>query len=396
MDFSLSTLKLARVALALVMGSLGACAQAAPTALWSSRPDVARWIAEQAPGLGLDPQALAATLDRARAIDAVKRLIAQRPTADRPKTWQGYRARFVEPSRISAGLRFWERHAATLQRAQTQYGVPAEVIVAIAGVETFYGRQQGSFRVLDTLMTLGFDWPPEALRDRSAFFREQLVALLKVSAAQHLDPTCWRGSYAGAIGIAQFMPSSIAAWAVDYDADGRIDLNTSADDAIGSIANFLAAHGWMADEPIALNAYLPDIDVQAWIGHELAATVAREDLAAHGITCGDPVAMDPRTPALLALVDLPTPGEPTEYRCGGANFFAITQYNRTFFYAASVMDLATALRQTRDSTGPAARKRSSTAGPMRPSGSTSSTAPAAMASLGMPKTMQLASSCAKL
>lgn len=315
-----------------------------------ARPDARAWAEEAATRLGLPLPEIERVLAQARHVAEVAQLIAPPPQPARPRTWNGYRARFVEPVRIAGGLRFWDAHADALERASARYGVPAEVIVAIAGVETVYGRVQGNFRVVDTLATLGFDWPAEAPKDRSAFFREQLAQLVAYAWEQHSDPFALRGSYAGAIGIAQFMPGSLRAYAVDFDDDGAIDLRDNPVDAIGSIANFLAAHGWRRETAITFDARVPETGVDAYIAHDLKPRYTAQELSAAGIHCAfaPAVVADTADAQPLGLIDLASPDAPTEYRCASANFFAITQYNRTFFYAAAVSDLAATLRSAHE------------------------------------------------
>lgn len=327
-----------------------------PTTGLLAREDVRAWVDATALQLVVPREEIARIVADAHVVPEIQRLILPTPTPAKPRTWKGYRARFLDPIRINGGLAFWTQHAAALDRAQQRFGVPPEIIVAIAGVETVYGRLQGNYRVIDALATLGFAWPAEAPRDRSAYFRGELAQFIALSWERDLDPLKVRGSYAGAIGIAQFMPGSIRQFAVDFDDDTRIDLHDDAEDAIGSIANFLAAHGWRADLPVALHASVPEQGYATFIAHDLVARYGTDEFAAAGIGCaGDdgivrtqtatPVAADaaPR----FGLVDLESPDLPTEYRCATGNFFAITQYNRSFFYAAAVMDLAATLRQAR-------------------------------------------------
>ena len=189
-------------------------------------------------------------IGQARMLPTVVRLMQPAP-AGVPKNWRVYRSRFVEPIRIRAGVRFWQQHAAALARAENSYGVPAEVIVGIIGVETIYGQQTGNFRVMDALATLAFDFPQSHPRaaERSAYFRGELEQALTLADRNAVDPFDLRGSYAGAMGLPQFMPSSWNRYAVDFDGDGRIDLQASAEDAIGSVANYLRAYGWKTGMP---------------------------------------------------------------------------------------------------------------------------------------------------
>ncbi len=327
-----------------------------PTTGLLAREDVRAWVDATAAQLVVPREEIARIVADARVVPEIQRLILPMPTPAKPRTWKGYRARFLDPVRINGGLAFWTAHANALERAQQRYGVPPEIVVAIAGVETVYGRLQGNYRVIDALATLGFAWPAEAPRDRSAYFRGELAQFIALTWERDLDPLQVRGSYAGAIGIAQFMPGSIRQFAVDFDDDTRIDLHDDPVDAIGSIANFLAVHGWRAELPVALHARVPDQGYEGFIAHDLVPRYSTEELAAAGIGCagddgiarGQPAASAPEDAApKFGLVDLESPDLPTEYRCATGNFFAITQYNRSFFYAAAVMDLAATLRQAR-------------------------------------------------
>jgi membrane-bound lytic murein transglycosylase B len=235
-----------------------------------------------------------------------------------------------------------------LARAEERYGVPAEIIVGIIGVETVYGRNTGNFRVLDALTTLAFDYPPTPTREaRMAFFRGELENTLLFARETNIDPFSLYGSYAGAIGWPQFMPGSIRKFAVDFDGDGRVDLRNSPVDAIGSVANFLVEHGWKRGEPTVFPATVAMSDSgRSWdmfISQGLEAKFKLDELKAVGVTPN----VAPPADLQFGLVDLQNGGEPTEYWLGANNFFAITQYNRSFFYAMSVIDLGRAVRTAR-------------------------------------------------
>ena len=292
---------------------------------------------------------LEAVFRQVQYVDRAVQLIKPAPSGQR-KNWQAYRSRFVEPVRIDAGAAFWNDHADALARAERQYGVPAEIIVGILGVETIYGRNTGNFRVLDALTTLAFDYPDTPTRDaRMDFFRSELESTLLFARDSGIDPLSLFGSYAGAIGLPQFMPDSIREFAVDFDGDGRIDLRNSPADAIGSVANFLARHGWVRGEPIVFPVTVSENENErGWemfIGQGLEARFKLDELKAAGVkpTVAPPADM------LYGLVDLQNGDEPTEYWLGARNFFAITRYNRSYFYAMSVVDLGRAVRVARDS-----------------------------------------------
>ena len=265
----------------------------------------------------------------------------------KPKNWQVYSSRFIEPIRINAGVRFWNENADALARAEKQYGVPAEILVGIIGVETVFGRDTGKFRVVDTLTTLAFAYPEAPNRDdRMAFFRGELENTLLLAQRANVDPFSLLGSFAGAVGLPQFMPGSILKWGVDFDGDGRVDLRGSPTDAIGSVANFLVVHGWDRDNtgPAVFAAQVaPSRAWESMLGKGLAPHYRPEELGAAGVTTAATLQAD----HLYGLVDLQNGADATEYWVASDNFFAITNYNRSYFYAMSVIELGRAVRLTR-------------------------------------------------
>ena len=298
---------------------------------------------------GFDRTALDKIFRQTRYVDSAIRLIKPAPPG-RPKNWRAYRARFVDPIRINAGVRFWNENVDALTRAEAQYGVPAEIIVGIIGVETVYGRNTGNFRVMDAITTLAFDYPDTPTRAaRMEFFRGELENTLLYARESNIDPFSLLGSYAGAIGLPQFMPGSIREFAVDFDGDGKVDLRNSTTDAIGSVANYLVKHGWHAGVPTVFATTLSNTDSnasRAWeqfIGQGLEAKFTIAELTNAGVT---PTARVPDD-TLLGLIDLQNGAEPTEYWLATTNFFAITLYNRSYFYAMSVVDLGRAIRVAR-------------------------------------------------
>jgi membrane-bound lytic murein transglycosylase B len=260
------------------------------------------------------------------------------------KNWQVYQARFLDPVRINAGVEFWRENRATLQRAYEQFGVPPEIVVGIIGVETIYGRYMGNFRVLDALTTLAFDYPNTPNRaEREMTFRKNLVDYLVWTRDAQIDPTTVLGSYTGAIGIPQFLPSSIVKYAVDYEGNKRIDLRTSTADAIGSVANYLKENGWENGRPvvwqIAHDAGSLGVAQAAADGQPQPHWPLAQLLRA-GMLLDQPgldLTSEASTP--ITVIDLPTPGQPTEYMLGLQNFYALTRYNRSFFYALAVYEL---------------------------------------------------------
>lgn len=325
----------------------------APRIDYARRPDVTAYIEEMVAQQGFDRGALFAVFADARYSEAAARLMRPAATVSARRDWLAYRARFIEPVRLDGGLRFWDENAATLARAEQLYGVPAEIIVGIVGVETVYGRNTGSFRVLDALTTLAFDYPNKE-RDRSPFFRGQLTDALVLSRDRGIDVRDLRGSYAGAIGMPQFMPGSILRYAVDFDGDGRIDLAGSVPDVIGSVARFLAEHGWVRGLPthvVLLGGPADErqrADAASMIEAGSVPSFAAARFADAGFVFAD---LPPDVP--LALIDLPSgvdaEGRPlTRHLAGTQNFHVITRYNRSYFYAYSVIELGAAVKAMRE------------------------------------------------
>ncbi|HEY4073289.1 MAG TPA: lytic murein transglycosylase B [Herbaspirillum sp.] len=322
--------------------------------------EVTAFIDDMVARNGFDRAALNKIFSKTRYVDSAIRLIKPAP-AGRPKNWTAYRLRFVEPVRINAGMQFWNKYEGELTRAEINYGVPAGIIVAIIGVETVYGSNTGNFRVMDAITTLAFDYPDTPNRDaRMQFFRGELENTLLFARESHIDPFSLLGSYAGAIGLPQFMPSSIRQYAVDFDGDGKIDLRNSPVDAIGSVAHFLSVHGWRRGLPLVYPVKAPadDAAAQAWqplLDKGLEATYSLDDIRAAGIvpTGNVPAAPtdantgNPDSDVKYGLIDLQNGNGPTEYWVGSDNFFAITKYNRSYFYAMSVIDLSRAIRAAR-------------------------------------------------
>jgi membrane-bound lytic murein transglycosylase B len=315
-------------------------------AAFSQWREVGAFIDDMVGRYGYSRPELEATLSKVRFVDTTIQLMKPAPPG-RPKNWSAYRARFVEPMRINAGVEFWNTYADALQRAEDKYGVPAEIIVGILGVETIYGRNTGNFRVMDAVTTLAFAYPETPNRQaRMDYFRSELANTLLFARDSGIDPFSLRGSYAGAIGWPQFMPSSIRKYAVDFDGDGVIDLRNSPVDAIGSIANFLVTHGWKRGEPTVFPAMLNPAGGNDWemfLNQGLEARFRVDEIKSAGV---QPTVELPGD-LLFGLVDLQNGGAPTEYWLGTNNFFAITQYNRSFFYAMSVIDLGRAVRAAR-------------------------------------------------
>ena len=267
----------------------------------------------------------------------------QRPFVEPPK-WYEYAPQFLSAERIDGGVAFWREHAAALARAERDFGVPPEIVVAIIGVETFYGRNVGSYRVIDALTTLAFDYPR-----RATFFRGELRDFLLLARDERISPLAPKGSFAGAIGVPQFMPGSIRRYAIDYDGDGHVDLWRSGDDAIGSVANYLARHDWLRGQPVWSRASVAASQRDAALARLDGGISERRPLAAwndDGVAAQrlpDPLAAEPV--GLLALEEAPAgEGDTTSLWIAFPNFYVITRYNKSRLYAAAVTSLAEAVR----------------------------------------------------
>lgn len=324
-------------------------ATAAPVSLFIARPEwpeIESFINYLVSQRGFDKTALTEIFKQVRYSEKSVNLIkAAAPSPARTKDWQVYRAQFLEPSRIQMGVRFMKEYAADLRRAEAQYGVPPEIITAILGVETRYGQYTGNFSVLDVLTTLGFDYPKETSNReaRQTFFRKELEHTLVLARSSHLDPLNMSGSFAGAIGLPQFMPGSILTYGVDFDGDQKIDLEHSVPDAIGSVAHYLKEHGWTANNPIVFPVSTPDDpDKTAWkrfLGQGLKAKFTLKEILETGITSDKPLPDD----IPYSLIDLENGPRPVEYWLATDNFYAITNYNRSYFYAMAIVDVSQAI-----------------------------------------------------
>ncbi|MEN9680419.1 MAG: hypothetical protein RLZZ627_312 [Pseudomonadota bacterium] len=264
----------------------------------------------------------------------------EKPTVkQKPGGWTRYRAKFLDDRHISAGAQFWSRNAEALRRAEETYGVSPEVILGIMGVETIYGANVGTHRVIDALTTLAFDYPR-----RAAYFESELESLLIMARQEGLDPSKPVGSFAGAMGLGQFMPSSFLKYAVDFDGNGRVDL-WDPEDAIGSIAHYFASFGWKGGEPVVTRARVMGLEAESLkSGFDTRYTF--EDLAAHGIRPEGRSGMDGEV-SFLQLSTL----DGNDYRIGYPNFYVITRYNHSTYYAMAVYELGQAIRERRQGSG---------------------------------------------
>jgi len=320
-------------------------ASAAPVgAAYAMRDDAMQFADDVATRRNLDRDWVRATIGQARLLPSVPRLMLPAPRGT-PKNWTVYRSRFIDPVRIAAGVRFWRDNAATLARAEAEYGVPPEIVVGIVGVETIYGRNMGSFRVIDALATLAFDFPqahPRAAQ-RQAFFRDELESYLSTESRTAQDPMVPLGSYAGAMGMPQFMPSSIAKYAVDFDGDGRIDLVHSAADVIGSVANYFKAFGWKRGMPSVYPVRFDPARLQKalLLAPDILPSFSADSFVAAGAVLeGEAL----RHQGLLALIELQNGADAPVYVAGTQNFYVITRYNWSSYYAMSVLDLGSEVK----------------------------------------------------
>ena len=312
---------------------------------YATHADAMRWADEVAARRGLDPAWVREAVGRAQFLPIVSRLMQPAPPGT-PKNWRVYRSRFIDPVRIAAGVRFWRENEATLQRAHREYGVPPEIIVGIIGVETIYGQQMGTFRVLDALATLSFNFPERHPRaaERTAFFRAELEQFLVLQARRGADPAQPVGSFAGAMGMPQFMPSSIARWAIDFDGDGGIDLARSAADVIGSVANYFKSYGWQPGMPThyPVRFDLQRLDKEALLAPDILPTFSVPSFLARGAVL-EGAAVQHQGP--LALVELQNGDAEPSYVAGTENFYVITRYNWSSYYAMAVIELGQEVRR---------------------------------------------------
>lgn len=311
------------------------CASVVTADALTNRAEIRTFIDEMVARHGFDRQALDQLFDdtqrRQDVIDAISR-----PAEGKP--WHQYRPIFLNAQRIGGGVEFWGQHAALLDRAEQVYGVPPEIVTAIIGVETRYGAHIGRYRVMDSLATLAFDYPP-----RATFFRKELEQFLLLAREEATDPLSIKGSYAGAMGQSQFISSSYRHYAVDFDGDGKRDLWNSTADAIGSVANYFKVHQWQAGQPVVSHARVTGDGYKELVARGLKPHTPVAQLEAMGITTADALPAD----ALAALIELETETG-VEHWVGLDNFYVITRYNRSQLYAMAVYQLSREIRSQRD------------------------------------------------
>ncbi len=315
---------------------------------YGRRADVMAFADELAARREFDPAWVRSALEQSRFVPGVARLIMP-PPAGTAKNWAAYRARFIEPIRIRAGVAFWNANENWLALAEELYGVPPEIVVGIVGVESIYGRQMGTFRVIDALATLAFDFPV-GRKDRSEFFKDELESWFVLCKSEGIDPLAWKGSYAGAIGMAQFMPSSFNKYAVDLDGDGHVNLHESAADVIGSVAHYMAEFGWKRGLPVRFAVQPPTdtADRAALLAPDIVPTFSAAEMQARGAVLPPEAA---NVDSALALIELQNGAAAPSYVAGTSNFYTVTRYNWSSYYALAVVELGEAVRVARGRPG---------------------------------------------
>ena len=322
-----ATPKLASIGATLALAGSSVC-----MADYNQHPEAQKFIDEMVRKNGFTREELKAWLAKAEKkqniLDAISR------PAEQSKTWKEYRPIFLVPLRVDNGVKFWHENREYLERAQKEFGVPAEMIVSIIGVETNYGRNTGAYNVLDALSTLAFDYPP-----RAPFFRSELENYFLLMREQKHNPIEFKGSYAGAMGYGQFMPSSYRKWAVDFSGDGFTDIWKNPEDAIGSVANYFKQHGWQPGEPVTVGAHITDGMKSDQFNNITSPSVTIEQWRGRGI---NPIAWVPPTTKAIAIQFDGVNG--LEYWFGMQNFYVITRYNRSPMYAMAVYQLSQSIK----------------------------------------------------
>lgn len=305
---------------------------APPPEPFGLRPDVQAFIDQLAFEDGFNPLVLTEQFNRVEPRPAIL-AIFDRPSTSRP--YHQFRPDFVNDKRIRFGVAFWQEHAALIDAVAGQYGVEPEYLVGILGVETLWGRDTGRFRVMDVLATTAFGYPR-----RADFFRAELREFLQLAREEGADPFDFRGSYAGAMGMPQFMPSSYHRFARDWDGDGHRDIHTNPGDILASVANYFAQHGWQHGQPLLVPASVTGQDFSPLLADKFNLHYRVSELAAFGVQPSQPLADDP----LAVLVALEREPGVQSYWLGLGNFYALTRYNRSTLYAMAVYELAQAIK----------------------------------------------------
>ncbi len=294
---------------------------------YDTHPDAAKLVGELK-AYGFEETYVRSILARAERKQSI--LDAMSRPAEHRLNWGEYRKIFIEPKRVAQAVEFWGANRTALKRAESQYGVPAEIILAIMGVETRFGRVTGSYRVLDALATLGFDFPK-----RADFFRGQLADYIRLINQENIEPGSLKGSYAGAMGYGQFIPSSYLEYAVDFDGDGKRDIWSNPVDAIGSVANYFARHGWKKGGPVTTNVVFNGHPDEKWINQSLVPEVTIDEWHQRGVDTRTGIDRDAKA-TLMRMVT----ADGDHYLLGLHNFYVITRYNHSRLYANAVYELS--------------------------------------------------------
>jgi len=331
----------------LVKSSKQKAQPALPGPLYAKRVDAMQAADEIAQRRNLDRGWVRHAIGQSHYLPLVAKFI-QPPPLGTAKNWRVYRSRFIDPVRTAAGVKFWQDNRETLARAEKETGVPAEIVVGIIGVETIYGQQTGTFRVMDSLTTLAFDFPashPRA-KERSEFFKAELEQYLSLAHRNKIDPFSLKGSFAGAMGMPQFMPSSWVKYGVDFDGDGKVDLFNSPADIIGSVANYFKAFNWQRGMPTHYPVQFDSskLNMEALLLPDILPTFSVDSFVAKGAVL-EGAALKHIGP--LALVELQNGDDAPNYVAGTENFYAITRYNWSSYYAMAVIELGQEIKAAR-------------------------------------------------
>ncbi len=341
----------AAIALCIAAASIPTSAEAkkspkkeTPAETYAQHPAALQFAEDVAQRRDLDAAWVRALLAQARTLPSVQKAMLPAPKAT-GKNWAAYRARFIEPIRLKAGQAFWEKHKRWLDKAEADTGVPASLIVGVIGVETLYGQHMGNFRVIDALATLAFDFPAGHPRAavRTEYFLGELEQYLSLTHRASIDPNSLRGSYAGAMGMPQFMPTSWAKYAVDFDGDGKVDLFGTPADAIGSVAHYFKAFGWKPGMPTHYPVTFDStrLDMDTLLAPDILPSFSVASFEAKGAVLTDAGRAHAGQLALIELHngDPAQGGQPPSYVAGTDNFYAVTRYNWSSYYALAVIEL---------------------------------------------------------
>jgi membrane-bound lytic murein transglycosylase B len=327
---------------AILAGFMSISAHAQELNNYAEREDVKKFVQSMNDKYDYNKEDLLKAFGNAEKLDTVLRQLEKdKPNPNFKKNWAAYRARYIEPIRIKAGVAFWNKNAALLSKAAKQYGVPEHILVGIIGVETIYGQYMGESNTFDVLTTVAFDYPRRSAEYMN--FLEQYIILTKEN---KMPLRSVKGSYAGAIGWPQFMPDSWREYGVDFDGDGKVDLRNSSSDAIGSVANFLKQKGgWIPGQDVVYSVKFDNDTpkIKELLAKPVQPSLTIKQIKEFGVSSTEAIKPDVK----LSLIDLPNGDAATSYVLGSQNFYAITRYNKSYMYAMSVNDLGAAVQKAR-------------------------------------------------